>query len=306
MRSYSKIRFLIVFLVFFVLQGCKQDSTTSFIDNIGSSIVQSLREIKNYNYDEFFAKIKTAYKTNQRKRYPISQKIVINTSRDGQIYAYNGVIKECELFSCKIKYSFLDRDTVAPENTIAKLEMELPLNNAKQFDEAISKYGKIVKNEVLLDDNIVKDLDYYNAELMSLNLLKIELETILLQKNIYNSKEIERFERNLYQVNNQILYTQNDIKYLDEIKDKQKIDILIHREYHSTSNKVKVKIQNSIKFITEYLHIFIIFAGVVALYKLFKYLLIIGKNFYKTLKNKTKVRKNVKQEHNKEPQLPTN
>ena len=200
----------------------------------------------------------------------------------------------------------MDRDTVAPENTIAKLEMELPLNNAKQFDEAISKYGKIVKNEVILDDNIVKDLDYYNAELMSLNLLKIELETILLQKNIYNSKEIERFERNLYQVNNQILYTQNDIKYLDEIKDKQKIDILIHREYHSTSNKVKVKIQNSIKFITEYLHIFIIFAGVVALYKLFKYLLIIGKNFYKTLKNKTKVRKNVKQEHNKEPQLPTN
>ena len=63
------------------------------------------------------------------------------------------------------------------------------------------------------DDYISKDLEYYQSELTSLNLIKQELETILQKKDIFNSKELERFENNLLKINRKILQP-NSCKHL--------------------------------------------------------------------------------------------
>ena len=299
------IKYYICFLGIFFIQGCKPNSTTDVINSVKEDTSQSIKEFQNYDYAEFFNRLKTAYKTSSRKRYPTTQKIVINTSRDGQLYAYNGIINECEILPCKIKESILNRNTIFPENTTAKLRIEIPMLSSKDFIEAENvRDVEVITNEIKTDDYISKDLEYYQSELTSLNLIKQELETILQKKDIFNSKELERFENNLLKINRKILYTQNDIKYLDEIKDKQAIEIIINREYKSTSNKVKANIQNAIYFASGYLHLIIIALFFISLLWLLKFTKFGINNLYKYIKDK-KFQKKVVSQQKDEPHLPT-
>lgn len=290
MRRNSKIkRYISYLLAFFVLQGCKPDSTTNFINDVKTSTSLITEEIINYNYKEFFHSLKNAYITSKRNRYPETQHFTISTNRDGQLYAYNGIIKECEQLSCNIKTSKLQRNTIFPENTTAYFEIEIPIQLSKQFQDAISKYGKITNNEWNDDTYIEKDLEYYNNELTALNFAKTELENTLSKKEVFNADEIKKLIKNTENINNKILYIKSDINYLTDILNKKLINITIQKEYNSTSNKVKTKIQNVIYFASDYIPFVIIILFVLVILwivKMIKLLIIKSVNNLKSSKKK--------------------
>ena len=290
MKSFlKKINYKICFLAIFILQGCKPDSTHNFINNVQKSTSIMIEELLTYNYNEFFSSFKNAYITSQRKRYPETQEIIISTSRDGQNYAYNGILKECETLNCNIKESMIRRNTIFPENTVAYFKIELPEISSKQFYESILKYGKITYNESETDSYIQKDLDYYNNELNSLQLAKQQLDETLSKKETFRSEEIENLIKESESVNNKILYIQSDIKYLNEVLDKKLIYINIQKEYNSTINKVKSKLQHIVYILSDYSHIIIlviIFVIIIKILRGIKYLFIKG---IKSLKSKKKL-----------------
>ena len=283
MRRNSKIKkYCLCLLAFFILQGCKPDSTTNFINNVKTSTSLMIEEIINYNYTEFFHSLKNAYITSKRNRYPETQYFTISTNRDGQLYAYNGIIKECEQLSCNIKTSKLQRNTIFPENTTAYFEIEIPIQLSQQFQDAISKYGKITTNEWIDDTYIEKDLEYYNNELNALNLAKTELENTMSKKEVFNADEIKKLVKDTENINNKILYIKSDINYLTDILNKKLINITIQKEYNSTSNKVKTKIQNVIYFASDYMPFVIIVLFILAILWIIK---MIKLSVVKSIKN---------------------
>ncbi len=285
-----------------MLQGCDIYSFNKFADTVNEKTSNFIESVINYNYSEFFYKLKMAYKTTKRERYPEIQFIDIATQRDGQLYAYNGVIEECKLLPCNIKESIINRNTIFPENTMAKLVIEIPVVSAQAFLDAISKYGKIVKNKNQKDMFISKDLDYYNNEIQSLQLIKDNIEANLSKKDVFNPKQVEELEEELSSINNKLLYLTSDIKYLNDVQLNKLIKININKEFNSTSNKVKTKLQNFIYFLSDYLHIIILIIAFVIIYKTIKLL----KNgivlLFKSIKNRKKVVSQVSV--SSEPHLP--
>ncbi|MGN0929976.1 MAG: hypothetical protein ACI4N3_05035 [Alphaproteobacteria bacterium] len=289
MRRNSKIkRYITYFLVLFMLQGCKDNSTKDFLNTVKNSTSLTIEEIINYNYKEFFHSLKNAYITSKRNRYPQNQEIVISTNRDGQLYAFNGIINECEIIQCNIKESILKRNTIFPENTTAYFLIEIPTSSSQQFIDAISKYGKITHNKSNNDNYIIKDLEYYNNLLTSLNIAKEELEQTLSKKEVFNASEIEKLTNNAISINNKILYTQSDIKYLTDTLDKKLISINIQKEYNSTSNKVKTNLQNIIYFASDYLHYFIIIIFIIAFIWILRLIKLLITKSFNSVKNKKK------------------
>ncbi len=290
MRSFFKISICkIYFLAFFVLQGCKPDSATEFIDNVKKSASSVTEELLTYNYSEFYYSLKNAYLTAHRNRYPESQEIVISTNRDGQNYAYNGIIKECETIKCNIKESIIKRNTIFPENTTAYFKIEIPANVSQQFYDSILKYGKITYNKSSNDSFIGKDLDYYNNELNSLQLAKQQLEETLSKKEPFTPERIENLIKTAESVNNKILYLQNDIKYLNDVLDKKLIRINIQKEHNSTINKVKSNLQNIMYIISDYSHIIILIILIIIIIKVLKMIKILFVTGIKSLKSKKKL-----------------
>ncbi len=285
-----------------MLQGCDIYSFNKFADTVNEKTSNFIESVINYNYSEFFYKLKMAYKTTKRERYPEIQFIDIATQRDGQLYAYNGVIEECKLLPCNIKESIINRNTIFPENTMAKLVIEIPVVSAQAFLDAISKYGKIVKNKNQKDMFISKDLDYYNNEIQSLQLIKDNIEANLSKKDVFNPKQVEELEEELSSINNKLLYLTSDVKYLNDVQLNKLIKININKEFNSTSNKVKTKLQNFIYFLSDYLHIIILIIAFVIIYKTIKLL----KNgivlLFKSIKNRKKVVSQVSV--SSEPHLP--
>lgn len=289
MRRNSKIKLHTIYLLaFFILQGCKPNSTNNFLNSVKNSTSFTIEEIINYNYAEFFHSLKNAYITSKRHRYPEIQEIIISTNRDGQLYAFNGIINECETIQCNIKESDLNRNTIFPENTTAHFLIEIPLSLSRQFNDSISKYGKITHNKSNIDSYITKDLEYYNNQLTSLNIAKEELEKTLSKKEVFNANEIERLINNAKSINNNILYTQSDIKYLTDTLNKKLINLDIQKEYNSTSNKVKTKLQNAIYFASDYLHYLIIIIFIIIILWLSKLLKLLITKSFKSIKNKKK------------------
>lgn len=303
MRRNSNFNYIILsLLVVFMLQGCDIYSFNKFADTVNEKTSNFIESVINYNYSEFFYKLKMAYKTTKRERYPEIQFIDIATQRDGQLYAYNGVIEECKLLPCNIKESIINRNTIFPENTMAKLVIEIPVVSAQAFLDAISKYGKIVKNKNQKDMFISKDLDYYNNEIQSLQLIKDNIEANLSKKDVFNPKQVEELEEELSSINNKLLYLTSDVKYLNDVQLNKLIKININKEFNSTSNKVKTKLQNFIYFLSDYLHIIILIIAFVIIYKTIKLL----KNgivlLFKSIKNRKKVVSQVSV--SSEPHLP--
>lgn len=267
-------RKIFIFPIVLLLLGCEQQSFNNFVKNTETSIKQLFRNIKEYNYEEFWYNIKTSFKITNRSRYFEKQNIKVETLRNTQISAYENILKECITLGCKIIKEELNKNLIFPENIIGKIYIELPSTTAPQLIPIISKYGNIVQNKYEKDEWIEKDIQSFQNELLPLQQSLIQTNENIAKNEVYSLEKIKKMQEYATSLNKKILFLEDDIKYLNSLKDKRYIEITIERGYNSTQSLVKAKLQNFFASISKYIHIFIIVFGIylaILLYRFAKY-----------------------------------
>lgn len=295
---------LFVFPIVLTLLGCEQQSFNNFAKNTETSIKQLFRNIKEYNYSEFWYNIKTSFKITNRSRYFEKQLIKVETLRNTQISAYENILKECIPLGCKIIKEDLNKNLMFPENIIGKITLELPTTTAPQLLSIISKYGNIVKNQYEKDDWIEKDIQGFQNEIIPLQQALIQTNENLTKTEVYNLERLKTMQEYAISLNKKILFIEDDIRYLNSLKDKRYIEITIERGYNSTQSLVKAKLQNFFASISKYLHIFVIILGIyltILLYKFIKHFTLTTIN---NIKQNIKKKKSQKKEQEPEFKIP--
>lgn len=238
--------------ILFLLMGCKPDAFDK------SSISQTVQNIVNYSYSDLWYNIKTSFKIATHSKFYETQKIKIETPRDTQISAFQSIITECQTHRCNIKDRILEKNRIFPENITGRITLDISSEFANGFINAISKYGNVVINSYEKNDNIEKDIDYFTSELTPLKLSLEKTNELLGKPDVFNYKQTKEMQEYFTSLNEKIFVLENDIKYLDSVKNTRHIEIVIKRGYNSTQNLVKANIQDAFLFIAKYIHIFAI------------------------------------------------
>ncbi len=278
----------ILFLSVILLFGCKDDNFTDFAKNLEDSTKSIIHDVKNYNFKNAFYNIKTAYLIANKSRYFEEQIIKVETSRNTQVAAFQSILNECQTFNCNILEKNLTKNLVFPENIIGKIELDIHKNNAPNFVNSIGKYGNIVKNSYKKDEYIEKDLSLFYEALIPLRAALLKTNELLQKTEIYSFEKLSEMQNYAEQLNKKITFLENDIKYLNLLKDKRHISIKIERGYNSTFSFVKSKIQNTLIHIMDYIHIIVLLV--------FSYFTIFGiKKIFSFFKDKMKEYKKKKE-----------
>ncbi len=259
MIIYKKI---VLFISIILLFGCKEDNFTDFAKNVETSTKSVVYDIKNYNFDNAWYNIKTAYNIANRSRYFEEQIINVETSRNTQIAGFQSILNECQTLKCNVLEKILIKNLIFPENIIGKIELDIDISNAPNFINSITKYGNIVKNDYKKDEYIERDLASFYDELIPLRSALLKTNEILNKDDVYNFDKIREMQKYAEQLNKKIFVLEESIKYLSSLKNKRHISIRIERGYNSTFGFVKSRIQNAFLYAIEYIHIVIIIAFV--------------------------------------------
>ncbi|MBR1545005.1 MAG: hypothetical protein IJ638_03630 [Alphaproteobacteria bacterium] len=244
-----------IFLPILLLFGCKEESFTDVAKDVESSTKSVIHDIKNYNFSDAWYNIKTAYNIANKSRYFENQIINVETSRNTQIAGFQSILNECQNFECNVLKKDLVKNLIFPENIVGKIELDISVANAPNFVNSIGKYGNIVRNTYTKDENIEKDLTLFYDALIPLRSALLKTNELLAKDEVYSFERIQELQKYASVLNKKISLLENDIKYLNSLKNKRHITIRIERGYNSTFGFVKSRIQNSLLCITEYIHI---------------------------------------------------
>ena len=274
----------LLLLSLILLFGCKEDNFQDFAKNMEDSVKTVVHDINNYNFKDAFYNIKTAYLIANKSRYSEDQVINVETSRNTQVAGFQSIINECQTFNCNVLEKTLTKNLLFPENIIGKIELDIPVEKAPDFVNAIGKYGNIVKNSYKKEEYIERDLTLFYDALIPLRAALLKVNELLQKTEVYSFERLNEMQDYAEELNKKITFLENDIKYLNSLKGKRHISIRIERGYNSTFGFVKSRIQNACLFVIEYIHIVILFASI--------YLIIFfTKKFFSFLKIKIKEEK---------------
>ena len=297
---YKFNKILFAFFTILMLSGCDANFFPQLMKNTELSAKQLFYDIKEFNFSDFWYKIKTSYNTAKQSRYIETQKIKIETSRNTQISAYQSILNECTTYNCSIKAQDVNKNLIFPENITAIIDIEIPTINAESFLTAIKKYGNIVENNYSKDENIEKDLTYFYTELAILQDSLTKTNAQLNKDGVYNLKKLKEIQEYSSDLNRKISLLESDIKHLNSCKDKRFIQIKIERGYNSALNYVKSRIQNGIIFILDYIHIILFIICLFLIKQLYKASLFAITSLKVYIKTKKEQHKLNKETNNKE------
>ncbi|MCR5506931.1 MAG: hypothetical protein K6F04_03740, partial [bacterium] len=131
-------------------------------------------------------------------------------------------------------------------------------------------------------------LSLFYDELVPLRSALLKTNEFLTKNEVYSFERLQELQKYAESLNKKISFLEDSIKYLNSLKDKRHIFIRIERGYNSTFGFVKSRIQNSLLYIAEYIHIVLLFAFAYFLIVLIKKLYSLTKTKIKEIKNTKK------------------
>ena len=268
---------LLIFLI--LLGGCKEEQFKNL------SIEQIVYDIYSFDYKGVWNNLATPVMISTRNIYEEKEDLYIQTSKNSPEQIRNIIIQECEKLQCKIATNLIQNNKFLIPYTFVEMNINIKIEEVSHFIASLRDQEiKIIEDNFKVYSELTNKIEYYKFIVQNKReiLLKVD-ESTKDTTDITKMKEFEEYKNSL---SSEIYTIEKNIEYLESVKGYRNLNIVIEKESTTTTDYIINGISKLLFFISKYMHLFVIVAGLFIIKLIFIILNILFNGLKKLIQRK--------------------